>query len=102
MYSIIHIVMNKLSINEYENIYNSLNDARRISPSFIPKGMMLMRCDNDLIKTTKELKEYKKQEKKGHKFYYRMEFVPFNMFDILRCGVEYKIMMNGEIILTIK
>ena len=94
--------MNKISIAEYEYIYNSLNDSRRISPSFVPTGMMLMRCDNDLIKTKKELKEYKKQEKKGHKFYFRMEFIPFHMIDVLRCGMEYIVMRDGDIILTIK
>ena len=92
--------MSYLSVNEYKQIYHRLNKSGVMSPQFTPKGLLIVKCDGIIVNTLREMEGYKEQEQQGHKFYYTMESIPFDMFRITKSSNNsYTVMMDDETIL---
>ena len=87
--------MSYLSVNEYKQIYHRLNKNGVMSPQFTPKGLLIVKCDGIIVNTLREMEGYKEQEQRGHKFYYTMESIPFDMFKITKSSNgSYKVVMK--------
>ena len=66
-----------------------------MSPQFTPKGLLIVKRDGNIVKTLREMEAYKEQEQQGHKFYYTMEAIPFDMFKITKSNSgSYTVMMK--------
>jgi len=83
--------VNALSYDEYLNIYSSLNHPNLI-PHYKPNGCLRLRCDGKLIEYKTELEEYQRQEnEQPHiKHHFEMEFVPFQMFKLIKTSNGFK------------
>ena len=93
--------MSHLSVNEYNQTYHRLNKSGVMSPQFTPKGLLIVKCDGNIVRALREMAEYKEQEQQGRTFYYSMESIPFDMFKITKSSSGcYKVIMKDMTIVV--
>ena len=74
-----------INYNQYQNIYQQLNDVDRI-PYYNKDGLYAVCCDGKFIEYKKELQMYEKEEQENpnRHHYYEMFFIPFGHFKLLK------------------
>lgn len=90
--------INALTHDEYLSVYSSLNHPNLV-PHYKPNGCLMLRCDGKLIQKRNELEEYQRQEKEQPhiKHYFQMEFMPFDMFKLIKTSNGIKHYANNEV-----